>query len=111
VRAAVADEGDVLAVRRPLGGDCVAADRGEFLGLLLAVDRRDPELLFSGPEGLFAVGRDLDVFAAFVGTSHFAERTRFGVLGVDIEGEHLLLGTLRPTFGIGTLLVAVEFAA
>src|SRR5205807_7440374 len=68
-----------------------------------------PQFLLGGPQGLLAIRRDLDIFAAFLRAPHFAEQTRRGILCVNIYGEYLLLGAFGPAFGIGAFLSIVEF--
>src|SRR5581483_5237836 len=58
-----------------------------------------------------AVGGNVDVLAAFLGTSHLAQKARRGVSGVGIDGEDLLLGAFGPASGIGAFLGVIEFAA
>ena len=111
VRAALADKRDVLAIRGPLRRNGVAANCGQFFPLLLAVDGGDPQFLLGGPQGLLAIRRDLDIFAAFLRAPHFAEQTRRGILCVNIYGEYLLLGAFGPAFGIRAFLSIIELGA
>jgi hypothetical protein len=47
-----------------------------LLCLFLAIDRRDPEMLLRGPDDILPVGRNLEVFAAFLVAANVTEQSR-----------------------------------
>jgi hypothetical protein len=110
---ALADESNVLAIRRPLGLNLHSAHESQFLGLLLAIDASQPQFLLRGPQRPHAVWRNLNIFTFFVGATHLAQqpwRCRF-IFGIDVQGKDLLPDPLRPALGIGALLSLVQLAA
>ncbi len=106
-----ADERDVFAIGRPLRLARRSAHRGQFLGLLFAVHTGNPQFLLRGPHRPRSVGRNLNIFAIFLGATHVTQQPRRRVFAIHIQREHLLLGAFRPALRIGTLLRVVQLAA
>ena len=109
--AAQADKSDLLAIGRPFSLLCVAADESEFLRLLLAINAGQPDFFLRRPQCPVAVGRDLDVFAAFFRTAHFAQQSRLSIARIHLLSEHLLLDFNRAALRIGAFFFFIQLAA
>src|SRR5262249_30667510 len=84
MRAAINAESDALAIRRPLRPCDLAANIGQRSRCCAgwAIYGSDPKLMFRFPNGVLAVGRDLDILAAFFLTTHVAQQPRLAFIHV-----------------------------
>ena len=113
VITSVADERDLLPIGRPLRLRVVAPREGQRfgfgLGIAVARNRRDPDLLLRRPHRKLAVRRYLDVLASLFIAAHVPEQTRLAL--VHIRRPHLLHALFDVAGRVGDFSSAIRLTA
>src|SRR5436190_5384282 len=109
VIAAMRNEGDFSAVRRPLWRIIFAADKSELTRGHCAGHRRDPELPASSPNGHGAIGRKLNILAAFARAIQFTQIAWLAL--VLVHSPDFLVWARNVARWIGNFAGGIEFAA